>query len=350
MASVPDSVIIPAGTYYSYFRVTAKDTIGTIQIQATATGYAQAAFNMQVTIPKFQITTTTQRNTTSSRSTLTIYAMDQNGSTHEAAEAVVVTLTTSAPSVASIDSGSVTIPAGQYYTQAASWAPGLVGTAQLSAIDNRAAFYKYQTGTANVAVVTPVSTLSFSTMNLGLGQYSDEYVYVPDYAASSLTVPLVHAATPRTTTPANAVIAAGQYYQTFRITASSAGSDTVTASPPGHVPAKGFSVVGLGRLDPVSNWPAALRVGDSVLVTVYTRDPAQQVRFVAAATTFSLAPNANIQFVSNGSTSTVLTSVVIPVDQTYVAFWVKGVSAGTGSASITNSNYVTYTNTVTVSP
>ena len=33
----------------------------------------------------------------------------------------------SAPTVASIDSTTVTIVAGQYYTQAARWGPGIVG-------------------------------------------------------------------------------------------------------------------------------------------------------------------------------------------------------------------------------
>ena len=85
-------------------------------------------------------------------------------------------------------------------------------------------------------------------------------------------------------------------------------------------------------------------------VTFYTRDQNQSVRNVAAATTFTLSPNANIQFVSGGATSTVITSVVVPADGNSVTFWLKGVTAGTGSVNITNTNYQTYTNTVSVTP
>ena len=79
VASVPDSVTIPVGTYYKYFDVTALDTIGTIQIQATATGYSGASMNVQVTPPKFVMSTTTQLNTTSTPRGITISAADANG-------------------------------------------------------------------------------------------------------------------------------------------------------------------------------------------------------------------------------------------------------------------------------
>ena len=126
MATVPDSVIIPAGSYYAYFDVTAQDTVGTIQIQATATGYGGAAMNVQVTQPRFAISTSTQLNTTSgprrpSRSTPT----DANGTAHYATEDVTVTLWRRAPSVAVIDSATVTIPSGPVLHNAATWAPGL---------------------------------------------------------------------------------------------------------------------------------------------------------------------------------------------------------------------------------
>jgi len=60
--------------------------------------------------------------------------------------------------------------------------------------------------------------------------------------------------------------------------------------------------------------------------------------------------NANIQFTANGG-STPITSIVIPQDQYYVYLWVKGLAQGTGQATISASNYVTYqTPAITVSP
>ena len=89
-------------------------------------------------------------------------------------------------------------------------------------------------------------------------------------------------------------------------------------------------------------------MGDSAQVTLYARDPGLNPRALVAATTFTLSPNANIKFVSGAAASAALTSVVIPADSYYVQFYIKGVSSGAGSASITNANYTTYTNSVTV--
>jgi hypothetical protein len=109
--------------------------------------------------------------------------------------------------------------------------------------------------------------------------------------------------------------------------------------------------IGNGRIDPLNGWPgSSMHVGDSVQVTIYARDPATTVRNVLAATTFTLAPNANIQFVSGGVSSSVITSATIAAGAQYVQFYLKAVSAGTGSATITATNYTTYVNTMTVIP
>ena len=109
-------------------------------------------------------------------------------------------------------------------------------------------------------------------------------------------------------------------------------------------------VAGLGRIDPLGGWLAQIKAGDSTLVTLYTRDVNFGTNNVAVATTFVLAPNANVQFVTGGATSTVITSITVPADANYVQFYLKGVSAGPGSATITNLNYSQYSNTVTVTP
>jgi hypothetical protein len=225
-----------------------------------------------------------------------------------------------------------------------------VGTAQVIASDPRTTFYKYQSASSSVSVITPTAQLSFATMALGVGQYQDEYTYVPNTLAAPLTVPLGHSAVPRTNTPSSYVIPANTNYDYFRITATSAGSDTITASPSGYNPAKGVVVVSLGHVDPLQGWPSTLRAGDSVLVTLYAKDVNQGVHFVAAATTFTLAPNANIQFVSGGAQSGVITSATIAANAQYTQFYVKGVAAGTGSANITATNYVPFSNSLTVTP
>jgi hypothetical protein len=358
VATVPASVTISAGSYYAYFNVTAQDTVGTIQIQATATGYGGATMNVQVTQPKFVISTGTQLNTTSPKTSITVYATDANGSAHYPTENVTVTLVSSDPTVAAIDSSTVTIPAGVYSVGGATWSPGVIGSVQLSAQDVRAVYYKYGTGTTNLTVITP--TLSFGSYPnaLGIGQYQD-YVYaqVPNYTTAPLSVTFSHTGTARTGTFANltntpvtgVTIPASTYYQYFRMSGVSRGTDTLVASAtsPAHNPATTYTVVDSGRVDPLGNWPSSIRAGDSVQVTLYARDPNTSTRYVVAATTFTLAPNANIEFRSAGA---VVTTVTIPADAQSVQFYLVGKTTGSGSVAITSANYKTYANTVTVAP
>ena len=90
-------------------------------------------------------------------------------------------------------------------------------------------------------------------------------------------------------------------------------------------------------------------VGDSVLVTLRTKDPnASYVRKVAAATTFTLAPSANVEVRVAGA---VVTSVTVPADASQVQFYLKAKATGTGSVVFTHPFYKTYTPpTVTVIP
>ena len=358
VVTVPASVTIPAGTYYAYFTITAQDTIGTIQVQATATGYGAGTTNVQVTQPKFLISAATQLNTTSPAQNFTVYAADANNNVHTTTENVVVTLISSAPSVAAIDSTIVTIPAGQYYTSAPKWGPGVsVGTAQLQATDARTtAFYKYNDGTLNVAVVEPSIGFSWGTTTLGIGQFIDGNVTVPDYAVNPITVGLAHAGTARTSTlvggqPVSSVVIPAQgYFATIRVAGLSAGTDSLvmTATSPVHNPDSVYTVVGQGRVDPIGSWPSTLKAGDSVQVTLFPRDQVQSGHYVLDNTTFTLTPNANIQFVSGGA---VITSVVVPATGYFVNFYVKGVTPGTGNAVISATNYQTYTTpNVTVTP
>ena len=349
VATVPASVTIPAGSNYAYFNITAKDTVGTIQIQANAVGFGPPTpINLQVTQPKFTFSINTSARTTQGPQTITVYATDANGNGHYTTENVTVSLASSSGAVASVDSSTVTIVAGNYYNNSARWSPVAIGTAQLQATDARAAIYKYGTATANLSVTTPNLGFSWGTTTLGLGQYLDPaydgsyYVQTPDYQAAALTVTLGHNGVAKTSIPAGVTVPASSYYQYFRITANIVGTDTLTASAssPFHSPATAYVVVDSGRIDTFGGWPStSMRVGDSVLVTLYARDPNTNVRRVSAATTFTIAPNANIEMRSG---NVVVTSVTIPADGTQVQFYVKALVSGSGTAVFTNSKYRTY--------
>ena len=104
-------------------------------------------------------------------------------------------------------------------------------------------------------------------------------------------------------------------------------------------------MVGQGTSGPLGSWPTTLAVGDSVAVTLYARDPSGNVRNVSGATTFTLTPNANIEFRSGGA---VITQAIVAAGGSSVSFYVKALSSGTGSVTITATNYQSYNTTVNV--
>jgi hypothetical protein len=352
VATVPASVVILAGQQTVYFQISAQDVVGTVQIQATATGYAGTNFSQQVTQPKFAISTTASVNTTSPRQTITIYAQDANGASHYTNENVAVTLTSSSIAVGTTDSSVVTIIAGNQYTQAARFIPGAVGTTQLQATDSRVAAYKYSTAMQNVAVNTPVLTNTWNNSVLGIGQYVDAVTYAPDYQTSNLTVNLSHL-NGASTSPSIATVLNGTYYTgSIRIVGASAGTDVITASATGHVSTTGQITVNQGHSDPIYLWPSALSLTgtDSVQVILYARDASNgSAHPVLAATTFNISGNSNVIFYTTPGTS--VTGVTIPAGSSQITFWVKGTSTGTDSAiQFTNASYATQTLSLTVNP
>ena len=348
VATVPASVTIPVGQTYAYFDVVAHDTIGTIQVKATATGYAQAVSYVQVGQPQFIVSANTNAVTTTPPQAITVYAYDQANQPRYTTEDVSVTLTSSNPSVANTDSATITIKKDAYYTQNAKMQYLSPGTATLTASDARVAFYKYTpytTPTITVALPTVLLNLPANT-TLGMDQIIDTYVSIPNPLGSPLTVTLGHTSG-ATTTPGSVVIATGQYTQAYRVTGAARGSDVLSASAPSNNGSSSTIVVDSGRVV-VSGWPASLKAGDSAAVTIYSYDAGNNLRDVGIPITFTLAPNANIVFDAGGATTTTA-SMPSGTYQTNTIY-VKGVSAGTGSVTITGGRFSTYTNTLTVTP
>jgi hypothetical protein len=208
--------------------------------------------------------------------------------------------------------------------------------------------------------VTPSLNFSWGTETLGLGQYNNNYVNSPDNAISPIAVGLAHSGTARTSTTVGGVavstvtIPAATNIVYFHVVGTAVGWDTLvaSASSPPFNPTTGYTAVSQGHVDPIQSWPSTLSLSgtDSVQIVLYARDSTQTTHYVQDSTTFTLAPNANISFTANGGTAPI-TSIVIPKDQYYVYLWVKGVAQGTGQATISATNYVTYnTPTIAVGP
>jgi hypothetical protein len=188
--------------------------------------------------------------------------------------------------------------------------------------------------------------------SLGIGQYRTGFVARNGDATGPLTVTLSHIGTAHTSTPATVTIPAGEYRTTFVVAGVSIGTDALVAAAPGYDPAAVSTVVDKGRvyLDYPSSIPVKLTDSVHVYLNATAPDGGNGQLNVVEATTFTLTPNANIQFVSGGVSSTVITSITIPAGANYVDVWIRPVAPGVGSFTITNANYQTISGTVTVSP
>jgi len=347
VATVPATVTIPMGSTIAYFQINAQDVIGTVQIQATATGYSAATVNQQVTAPRFLVFAPSTMNTTSPPGAITVYPADAAGNWHYVNENVTVTLASSSGAVGTIDSATVVIPAGAYFNNNARFQPVATGTTQISATDARIESYRYGTGTANISVTTPTLYLGWGgSQVIGIGQWVDQYVGVPNTRTSPLTVNLSHL-TSASTTPASAVIPDGTTIVYFRITGAAAGSDSITFSAAGHNGIVGAVSVGQGRVDGIGGWPGTLS-SDSVQVTLYARDPSGNIRNVSSATTFNLSVSSGALEPRIGGSA--VTSVTIPADGNQVSFWLRRLANGSATVTFTNANYATHVSpSVTVS-
>lgn len=350
VASVPATVTIPQGQTYTFFQITAHDVVGTVQIQASAAGYGPANVNQQVTLPRFLVSTSGTLNTTSPPTSIYVAATDAGGTQHYVNEDVTVTLASSSTVVGTIDSATVVIPAGGYFNNNARFRPLTAGTTQISASDVRGTAYSYTTGTQNVSVVTPSVGQSWGTgaLTVGVGQWVEPYVAVPNVPATPLSVAVAHSSA-ASSTPASVTIPTNTTIAYVRITGVAAGADTLTFTATGHNGTTGAVAVGQGRVDGISGWPGTL-TATPVAVTLYARDQGGNIRNVAAATTFTIAVSSGaLELRATSGAGAPLTSVTIPADANSVTFYLHRLATGSATVTFTNAAYAAHTSpTVTV--
>ncbi|MCL4213291.1 MAG: Ig-like domain-containing protein [Gemmatimonadales bacterium] len=350
VASVPATVTIPQGQTYAYFQITAHDVVGTVQIQASAAGYGPANVNQAVTAPRFLVSTSGTLNTTSPATAIYVAATDAAGNQHYVNEDVTVTLASSSTVVGTIDSATVVIPAGGYFNNNARFRPLSAGTTQISASDARGTTYNYTTGTQNVSVVTPGLGQSWGAgvLTVGVGQWVEPYVSVPNVPASPLAVAVAHSSG-ASSTPASVTIPTNTTIAYVRVTGVAAGPDTLTFTASGHNGTSGAIAVGQGRVDGISGWPSSL-TATPVAVTLYARDQGGNIRNVSAATTFNVAVSSGaLELRATSGAGAPLTSVTIPADGNAVTFYLHRLATGSATVTFTNAAYATHVSpTVTV--
>jgi hypothetical protein len=216
-----------------------------------------------------------------------------------------------------------------------------------AAFTNTVVFVHATAGTIPLAITgDPSYYFYFLNTYIGIGQYTNAWVGPSNFEplTAPLTVSLSHGGALHTSIVPTVAIPTGAAFTVFRITGTSVGLDSIVASAPGYGPGTLNVTVDSGSIDfDVTDSPPSVGVSKGVGLCIGPGVP-------AAPVTFALAPNANIRFVGEGAGGSVITSVTIPAESSCAFFLVQGLSAGTGTVTITSPNYRTKVGIVTVTP
>lgn len=171
--TVPDTVVIPVGTYYAYFPVEARDTTALVRVTASAQGYVPTQFDVDVGTPRVRVSTTISASVTTAPQPITVQVQDQTGSVRLATEPVTLTLVSSNPGVAAPDSTTITIPAGGSFHNTARMRYNAAGSTQLIVRDGRATRQAYLPDTVTITVTAAAARVSYLNAPLELARRFD---------------------------------------------------------------------------------------------------------------------------------------------------------------------------------
>jgi hypothetical protein len=355
-SALPATISMPVGsTGSSPIVLTTHDTTGATQVMATAYRHEPIGVTVLADRPQFGLfvpVTGIPHYPGDPPGEVSVFATDSLSARRvmlggKPTEDVTASLVSSDPSIASLDSTSLTIAAGTGNAGIAHLSFNAPGTVTITASDPRAVYYRYRPATSIPITIVPKRLVLFdSTMFLGIGQYWSDAVYIEGRIPTDLVVTLTH------TNPAVAQL--DRMTDTLPSYGPSGpvplhglltGVDTVFATASGWLPDTMPVVVGLGTVT-LASWPASLAVADSAQIYLRVANQVDDGRLVDSATTFMLTPNASLAF-SSGSAP--ITSVAVPPGgQGSSYFYVKAIATGTGTVTITNPNYQPLTKSLAV--
>ncbi len=332
-----DSVVIPTGQTYAYFDVIGKNA-GAANLIARATGYSDAVASVSVGQPQLDVPPLVTRYVGQQPSLEYVYTRDHTGNYRVVATPLVVTLTSSDPTVVQADSATLTIPSPEGY--AASGIRGLKqGTADIvfTAPD-------YRPDTMTVTVDTATLSLFNPPNGLGPRQLSefDLYVALPYNTAAALVVNLNSSNPGVLTVPSSVTIPAGNSFAYIPVTGVALGNATVSATAPATLAADPVNVtIGQPRL--AVSVASTGGAGVPRSLTVFAQDANGITRKVTAPLTVTLSSSgpATAAFGANPITiavnaSSAGTTVTLPAAGSYtLTATAPGYNAGNASAGAT---------------
>jgi hypothetical protein len=322
-----------------------------------AKGVSAGTASVTVTSPNYQTLNTTLEVLPEPRATLTLVSGGgQSATTRMAlAQPIVVRVSDDAGNgIAGQTVGFDILYTGRRF--ATSDGQGLVTMSwTLSAEEGAQTMTVFASGARNELTISATAILNplqlfveYNSPSLGIAQRSLAAVRTENNVGSPLTVTLTHTGTARTSVPPNVTIPPGTNLAYVEMVGVSVGTDVLVASAPGYSPVTISTVVDTGVVGLDISGP--VKTQDSVQVVLVVQSPFLTTVSVPVSTTFALATNANIRFVSGGVSSREITSAIISPYDNSVRFWIKGVAPGLGSFTMTNANYRTYSATITVTP
>jgi hypothetical protein len=346
----PDSVSIPVGGSGAPIDVTGGDARGTATITASAPRHLDGHLVVRVDRPTVQIPTFNSQVFPGDSIYIWLIAMDSATLARGyPTENVTFDLAASDTSVVSIDSATLTIPAGTSMSAMTTLRFKGLGTTTVTATDPRPASFAYAPGTTFPITVVPPYLVIDSNISLGIRQNFGGYV-VENGPQHDGVVVHMRQSNPAVLSLRDTVltIGAGESSSFWLATGIASGVDTVIVSAVGFKPDTSIITVGPGRIL-LGNWPSSVSVGDTFPEWIYILSPGGSTAVTADTVVFTLASNSNLEFHQDGA---VITTVTIPAGQTYseVGFYIRAKAAGTGSVTITAPNYTPLTQSITISP
>jgi hypothetical protein len=340
-------VLIPAGSFYGYFTVTAGDTVGSARVRAFAPGYNPWRFDVVVTRGQFGLYA--EQMYTDGAAGVEVYAMDAvSFTTRPLVADVAARFTTSRPDFIDTVGATFTFPADSSYVVRRGPAGVAPGVALIGLVDDRGErFDNILPGSRDVQVSPARIRPSRSRIMLTPGLVSASSQTVADIYSARDSVWLRLAAVGNKFTPTvDSILVADDYYGYDNRSASMSteqlplrglafGEDTLVLSADGLQADSVIIAVQPGALRVQQRLPNIV-VGDSLYVLVYLYDA--EGNLATAAESLNISVSVDTTFtVRQGGTALGL----IPVDADAQSFgvWVRAEQSGASTVTLSHANF-----------
>ncbi|HET9708376.1 MAG TPA: hypothetical protein VFP39_08735, partial [Gemmatimonadales bacterium] len=344
---IPDSIVVTSGPS-AFFPGAGGDTPGTTRIIATSHGYRPDTSELvTVGLGHLVLQAPETAFVGGSGYGATVTAQSPRAIPQPMDVSLAATLV---PLEAGItpQTATATIPAGQTVSPATPLAITAPGNVRLAVIDQRAVPAPFRGDTVTVVAQLPWLHLigGFGpNLSVGVGQRLEAILTRPaNVVAAAAAVSVAHYGS-RTAAGAGIQVPAGQAAAPYSIAGQAIGTDTLILSDAGYATDTVQVVVTDGIVEAL-NWPAQLRVGDSISIILQVYDASDTPHPVTAPTTFTMQTSGGLTF-SDGART--ISSITIPTDYAVSPlFYVKGTTAGSASVWFVNVDYLQHTYQTTV--